>query len=123
MPIPVSERNGWAVVFAEQFASTPAPYYGVNIFDVLTVNWEPLLECVRQQYEGFKEFGGRSHLWAVRDDGQRKRVLWINYFPHSVKEHTEMIRGVGEDPRWVEFCNLVESYQWFCTTEQPSAEP
>ena len=123
MPIPASERKAWAVVSAEQFASTPAPYYGVNIFDVLTVNWEAVLHNVRQQHERVKEVGGRSHLWAVRDDGQRKRVLWINYYPHSLEEYKEMIRQVGEEPMWVEFGNLVESYQWSCTTEQPSAEP
>ena len=95
----------------------------MNIFDVLTVNWGPLLHNVRQQHERVKEAGGRSHLWAVRDDGQRKRVLWINYYPHSLEEYKEMIRQVGEDPIWIEFGNLVESYQWFCTTEQPSAEP
>ncbi len=61
MPIPASERKAWAVVFAEQFASTPAPYFGTNIFDVLAVNWEPLLHNVRQQYEGVKQLGGRSH--------------------------------------------------------------
>ncbi len=123
MPIPASERKVWAVVFAEQLASTPAPYFGVNIFDVLAVNWEPLLHNVRQQHEQVKQVGGRSHLWAVRDDGQQKRVLWINHYPHSLIAHKDMLLKVGEDPIWVEFGNLVESYQWFCTTEQPSAEP
>jgi len=115
MPIPASERKAWAVVSAEQFASTPAPYYGVNIFDVLTVNWEAVLHNVRQQHERVKEVGGRSHLWAVRDDGQRKRVLWINYYPHSLEEYKEMIRQVGEEPLFVELGNLAECDQWFCT--------
>ena len=124
MPIPASEGRVWPAVFAEQFFSTPAPYFGTNIFDVLTVNWEAVLTNVRQQYEGVKGVGGRSHLLAVRDDGQRKRVLWINYFPDGIQADKETILSMGGDmSNWMEFCNLIESYQWFCTTEQPSAEP
>ena len=118
MPIPVSDRKAWAVVFAEQFTSTPPPYFGTNIFDVLTVNWEPVLKNVRQQHEGLKQYGGGSHLFAVRDDGQRKRVLWINRFPNGITMDKDAILQFGESPVWVEFCSLVESYQWFCTTEQ-----
>ena len=44
MPIPESEGKVWPAVFAEQFLSTPPPYFGTNIFDVLTVNWEAVLK-------------------------------------------------------------------------------
>ena len=123
MPIPAAEGKSWGIVFGEEFANTPGPYFGVNIFDVLHVNWEALLKNVRQQHDMVKQFGGRSHLWSVRDHGQRKRVLWINHYPQSLKDYKDQMPEFCDGPIWKDFCNLVESYQWFCTTEQPTTEP
>jgi hypothetical protein len=123
MPIPVAERKSWGVVFGEEFSNTPAPYFGVNIFDVLTSNWEPVVNNVRQQHEMVKQFGGQSHLWTVRDHGARKRVLWINYYPEQLTGLKEQMPEFCDGPIWTEFCSLIESFQWFCTTEQPSTEP
>lgn len=123
MPIPTAEGKAWGVVFGEEFANTPAPFFGINIFDVPAQQWEALLNNVRQQAEMVKQLGGRSYLWSVRDHGQRKRVLWINRYPQQLKELKEQMPGFCEGPIWTEFCNLVESYRWFSVTEQPSAEP
>ncbi|MBI2876653.1 MAG: hypothetical protein HYY20_07210 [Candidatus Tectomicrobia bacterium] len=101
----------------------PAPYYGVNIFDVPAHHWEAVCQNVRQQIEAVKMLGGRSHLWSVRDHGPRKRVLWINRYPQQISMAREEIRGFVENPIWTEFCKLIDSFQWFLVTEQPSTEP
>ncbi|MBI2878018.1 MAG: hypothetical protein HYY20_14165 [Candidatus Tectomicrobia bacterium] len=123
MPIPVAEAKAWGVVFAEEFSNAPTPYLGINIFDVPTQHWEAVLQNVRQQVEIVNQVGGKSHLWSVRDHGPRKRVLWVNRYPSSLKELRNFMTEFVEGPMWKEFCSLIDSYQWFLVTEQPSTEP
>ncbi|MBI1987776.1 MAG: hypothetical protein HYS70_05465 [Nitrospinae bacterium] len=125
MPIPAAEAKAWGVVFGEEFSSAPTPYLGINIFDVPIQHWEAVLRNVRQQSEIVKQVGGQSHLWSVRDHGQRKRVLWINRYPHSLRDRMNKndMMAFCEGPIWKEFCSLIETYQWFLVTEQPSTEP
>jgi hypothetical protein len=124
MPVfPASEARSWGPIFAEEFANAPTPYFGINIFDVPAKNWEAVLKNVRQQLEMVKTVGGESYLWTVRDHGAQKRVLWINRYPHAAEELKNMIGQFVEGPLWKEFFNLIDSYDWFIATEQPSTEP
>jgi hypothetical protein len=126
MPIPESECRAWPGLFAHEFAATPAPYYGVNIYDVNEENWDAFLEDVRRTHARIGEnLGGRSHLWTVRDHGRRKRALWVNYFPKSIASivTTEFVTSPEYVESWLNTCSLLEGYQWFCTPEGPSATP
>jgi hypothetical protein len=124
MPVfPPAEAKSWGPIFAEEFAQTPAPYFGINIFDVPNQNWEATVKNVRQQIEMVKALGGQSYLWAVRDHGQKKRVLWINRYPQALKDLGNTIGEFVEGPIWKEFFELIDSFQWFMVSEQPSPEP
>ena len=123
MSIPIAEAKAWGTIFAEEFTTAPAPYFGVNIFDVPVQHWEAVLSNVRQQLDLAKTLGGESYLWAVRDHGQHKRVLWINRYPQSLKDHRSFIAEFSTSQLWLEFCSLIDSYQWFLVTQQPSVEP
>jgi len=124
MPVyPSAEAKAWAPIFAQEFQQTPAPYLGINIFEVPSQNWEAVLQNVRQQIELVKALGGQSYLWSVRDYGDKKRVLWINRYPEPVKNLKDTIQEFVEGPIWKEFFELIDSFQWFMVSEQPSPEP
>ena len=112
MAIPDHEMISWAMTIQTELAQTPAPYFGVNILDVRPENWDALVANARVQTEYAEELGGRSFLWAVRDHGDLKRVIWINYYPTVVAPDAETIAA---NPRfasmWPEFCKLVENYR------------
>jgi len=126
MGLPAYEAMLLGYKFAEEFRDTPAPYYGVNIIDVNEENWDAFIEQVKITHRGVTEgLGGRSHLWSVRDYGARKRVLWINYYPKNVGELNA--HHVWKQPDiyeyWTHTCSLVERWEWFCTSENPSETP
>ncbi len=125
MALPEHEMMTWGMTVQMELTQTPAPYFGVNILDVRPENWDALLANARVQTEYAETLGGRLHLWAVRDHGDLKRVIWINYYPTVAAPDAE---AIAADPRfasmWPDFCKLIENYRWFCATEQqPSDQP
>jgi len=126
MGLPAVEAKVIMYRFAEEFRDTPAPYYGVNIIDVNEENWDPFIEQIRITHAGVRDgLGGRSHLWTVRDFGATKRVLWVNYYPENVGElnsHDVWARPELQE-YWIHLCSLVERWEWFCTSENPSEAP
>lgn len=124
MAIPDHEMATWGMTIQMELGQTPAPYFGTNILDVKPENWDALVENARVQTEAAEKLGGRLHLWSVRDHGDLKRVVWINYYPTVAVADEDFM---ASDPRfatmWQEFCKLVENYRWICTTEQPGLQP
>ena len=130
MAIPESEIKAWLTIFGEELVSTPSPFYGINLYDVPVENWEKFKANLREQYEYVKMISGRSHLWAVRDHGSFKRVIWINYYPEGAKpiqpgleddafrERARELKIEEEGPACVaEGHRLITRYQWFTATE------
>ena len=124
MPIPESETKAWIMIFGEEFVSTPSPYYGINFYDVPAENWEKFKANLREQYEYVKLLSGRSHMWAVRDHGSFKRVIWINYYPEGAKptRSGKQLEEQGEKGNAVftKGCQLISSYRWFLGSEVDS---
>ena len=130
MAIPESEIKAWLTIFGDELVNTAPPFYGINLYDVPVENWEKFKANLREQYEYVKMISGRSHLWAVRDHGSFKRVIWINYYPEGAKpiqpglEDDEVREGLrkqkieDEGPACVaEGHRLITRYQWFTATE------
>lgn len=126
MGLPAIETEILFRRFAEGFKNAKAPYYGVNIIDVNRENWDAFIEGTKAVHKGVREvLGGRSHFWAVRDFGDRKRVVWINYYPECVAEKNSY-EAHHEPERldlFLEYCKLIERYEWFITSEDPSETP
>ena len=120
MAIPESEIKAWLTIFGGEFVGTSPPFYGINLYDVPVENWEKFKTNLREQYEYVKMISGRSHLWAVRDHGSFKRVIWINYYPEGAKPIgpgvVEKLEEEG-NPCFAEGCRLITWYQWFTATE------
>ena len=120
MAIPESEIKAWNTIFGEEFRDTPTPYYGINLYDVPVENWEKFRANIREQHVYLKLLSGRSHLWAVRDHGSFKRVVWINYYPEGAKPSRpgamEILVEEGV-PTVDDSCRLITSYHWFAATE------
>ena len=108
----------------EEFNNAKAPYYGVNIIEVNNDNWDAFVERTKIIHQGVTDhYGGRSHLWTERDYGDRKLVLWINYYPESVGQFftNEIYTGPARS-WWYNYSSLVERWDWFIVNEDASSE-
>ena len=124
MGLPALEADVLALRFSKEFMDTPAPYYGVNIIEVNNENWHAFVEETKKADESIKtNLGGHCHLWTVRDHGDRKKVLYVNYYPENVGHlNTQEIFQMPEvRDFWLGWCALVERWEWFVTSEEPSA--
>lgn len=127
MPMSPLEAKRFLLTFTEELATTPRPFYGVNIVDVSAENLErffaqfatfgdpsyPIGQCLR--YEPY-------HM-SMRDYGNgRLRILGIFLYQHpfDLEEYKKL---TDDNPEYVEaflgICNLMENYQWFTTCEMP----
>ena len=68
--------------------------------------------------------GGEPESWSQHENGKLIGVAWIMSYPNGVNS-----RGSGPlaiwrmrsfFSTWFEFCGLIESYEWFLTTELSS---
>ena len=117
----------WAGAFGRGFRATTAPYYGVNTFDVRPEHLEAVIANVRVQTRLAKTIGGKPESWSERDDGGLVRVRWIMAYPTGINPRGSGILAMWRMrsffPAWLEFCGLIENYEWFVTTElSPSTE-
>lgn len=124
MPLPKSEIDSWSAIQNLEFMTTPAPYYGVNIYDVRTENWEALIDNQKRvKTITMKLPGYKPYYWAVRDYGEFRRVIWINYYEKTPDPDDPGVAELAEifaNDLMPEFCQLIEKYRWFITSETPS---
>jgi len=128
MPMSPLDAKRFLLTFTEELATTPKPFYGVNIMDVPTENLGVF-------FEQFKQFGDPSqpigkclkyepYHMSMRDYGNgRTRILGIFLYKHEFD--VDEYRALTDDnPEFVkaflEACNLMENYQWFTTCEMPN---
>lgn len=125
MPIPEYEIQALGQRLCQEFNATPAPYYGINIIEVNEAHWDAFLAQVRIQHASAVALGGKSHLWTVRDHGERKQVCWINYYPKSIGESVteEVVSSPAFHKLWKAMFDVVERYEWFCTSDVPEGAP
>jgi hypothetical protein len=118
------EALKWTGAFGRGFSRTTAPYYGVNIFDVRPEHLEAVVANVGVQKRLAKRVGGEPESWSERDNGGLVRVEWIMSYPNGVNSHGSgplaIWRMRSFFSTWFEFCGLIESYEWFLTTELSS---
>ena len=121
------EALRWTGAFGRGFRDATAPYYSVNTFDVRPENLEAVIANVRVQTRLAKTIGAEPRSWSERDNGGLVRVQWIMAYPAGINSRGSgplaMWRMRSFFPAWFEFCRLIESYEWFVTTElSPSTE-
>ena len=127
MPLSPLDAKRFLLTFTEELATTPRPFFGINIVDVSAGN-------VDKFFELFAPFGEPGYPIAdclrfepyhmsMRDYGNgRIRILGIFHYkyPFDVEAYKAL---TDDNPEFVEqfleICNLMESYQWFTTCEMP----
>ena len=128
MPMSPLDAKRFLLTFTEELATTPRPFYGVNIVDVSAENLERF-------FERFATFGDPSqpigkclryepYHMSMRDYGNgRIKLLGIFLYKHpfDVEEYKALTDNNPEFVQaFLEICNLMENYQWFTTCEMPN---
>ena len=116
MAITEEEQEKWKQFIAQEVAKVEAPFFGVNTFDVSNENWEQFLSIMSAIRKAHVEIGIPTHLWAARNNGSSRRLLWINHIPKPLEElitsgFLETIETIGS--AW----HLEDSYDWYCVSE------
>lgn len=112
--------------FVAEFRDATAPYYGINTIEVNEENWDAFLEMTPLIHQSTVDsLGGQSFHWSVRDYGNRKRVLWIFYYPENISDRQtyEIYQTPEVREFWMTYCRLTESYDWFVQSEVPEGAP
>ena len=121
------DAKRFLLTFTEELATTPRPFFGINIVDVSAENVDKFFEL----FAPFGELGYpvadclrfEPYHMSMRDYGNgRIRILGIFHYKHPFD--VEAYKALTDDnPEFVEqflaICNLMESYQWFTTCEMP----
>ena len=122
MPLSPLDAKRFLLTFTEELATTPRPFYGINIVDVSAENLEafmaqfatfgdpsmPIGQCL--QYEPY-------HM-SMRDYGNgRIRILGIFLYKHPFD--LDAYKALTDDNP--EYVKASEDYQWFTTCEMPAA--
>lgn len=121
MPMRSYEADALVARFPEELSSTPAPFFGVNIYDVNEANLAEFQRCSRPILERIIQVPGCSIFFrGMSDYGSRKRVIAIARYDEPV-DGEEYRRLFNDDPEfaqiWGAFCETVEAYEWFTTRE------
>ena len=119
------EALKWVGAFGKGFGEATAPYYGVNIFDVRPEHLEALVANVELQNGLARSIGAQLKSWTERDNRGLVRVAWIMSYQNGINPSGSgplaIWRMRSFFPIWFEFCGLIESYEWFVTTELSSS--
>ena len=125
MPLSPLDAKRFLLSYNEELATTPMPFYGINITDVSEDNFVAFQEAARQFGEPGcpipECLGCTPYHYSMRNYGNgRLRILGIWYYknPFDVEAYNAL---TIDNPDYVSsllsMFDLVENYQWFTTCE------